>query len=94
VQAYVHPRSASVQVPIQQLVQFERVSIAAGKDKLVHLNLAPEAFSIVREDGKRFVEPGIFDIYVSGGLPSTKELSCVHSTLEILGSPVELPGAF
>jgi beta-glucosidase len=94
VQVYVHPRNASVKVPIQQLVQFERVPIAAGKEKTVSFALNPEAFSVVREDGKRFVEPGIFDIYVSGGLPSTRELPCVHSALEILGSSVELPGAF
>lgn len=93
-QVYIHPRNASVKVPIQQLVQFERVSIAVGKDKVVRFALDPEAFSIVREDGKRFVEPGVFDIYVSGGLPSTRELPCVHTTLKILGSPVELPGAF
>jgi len=94
VQVYVHPRNASVRTPICELRQFERVSIPAGKEKTVQFMLSAEAFSIVKDDGKRVVEPGIYDVYVSGGLPSEKQLPCVHKTVEILGSPVELPGAF
>jgi beta-glucosidase len=94
VQVYVHPRNASVKTPILGLAQFQRVSIRSGTEKVVRLVLDPEAFSVVGEDGRRFVEPGLFDLYVGGGLPSAKELPGVKATLEILGSPVELPGAF
>jgi beta-glucosidase len=72
VELYVSDLEASVPVPIRSLQGFERVFLEPGEQKAVCFRLTPRQMSLIDEQGRRVVEPGVFEIAVGGGQPGVK----------------------
>lgn len=75
VQVYVQDLDASVPVPSIHLEGFRRLRIAPGEKQYLEFTLGPEQFSVVADDGTRFVEPGEFQVLVGGIQPGSEELA-------------------
>lgn len=69
VQLYISNLSSSVPVPIRALKAFKRIHLLPGEVKTVSFSIAPEAFSVIDEQNKRVVKPGLFEFTVGGGQP-------------------------
>jgi beta-glucosidase len=69
VQLYLSDLSATVPVPIKALKGFKRVNLNPGQTKTVTFKMDPEAFSVIDEQNKRVIKPGIFEISVGGYQP-------------------------
>jgi beta-glucosidase len=72
VELYVRDVEASVPVPIRSLQGFERIFLRPGEKKAVCFRLTPRQMSLIDEQGRRVVEPGVFQIAVGGGQPGVK----------------------
>jgi len=72
VQLYVSNLNASVPVPIRTLKAFKRIHLNPGEEKTVNLKVNPDAFSVIDEQNKRVIKPGIFEFTVGGGQPKAK----------------------
>jgi len=95
-QLYVTAGSASVPVPIRSLTGFKRVSLSPGERETISFNLRPEQMSIIKDDGKRVVEPGEFLITVGGKQPGfvrhadAKTTGVVTGRFVVVGNAIEL----
>ena len=96
VQLYLTHRQSSVQVPIRKLVGFRRVTLKQGEAQKVSFTIDPRELSLITDDTRRVIEPGIFDISVGGKQPgfsgnadaSTTEVLTGH--FAVTGSALEL----
>jgi beta-glucosidase len=86
VQFYLKDIEASVPVPLQQLIGFQRVLLKPGQKKTVKLTITPEMMMLIDDDGKSRLEPGKFSLTVSGCSPSERGLA--------LGAPKPVIGEF
>lgn len=75
VQFYLSDLEASVPVPLQNLVGFQRVSLRPGQSKTVKFRLTPEMMMLFDEDGRQKLEPGRFRISVGGCSPGLRGLA-------------------
>jgi beta-glucosidase len=57
--------------PIRALRGFERVHLASGDTRHVHLDLNSRDLSLVNESGDRVIVPGEYGLFVGGGQPGT-----------------------
>ena len=73
--------------PIRALRGFERVHLAAGTTRHVHLELSGRDLSLVNESGDRVIVPGEYGLSVGGGQPGTGAMS-LHATFSIQGQEV------
>jgi beta-glucosidase len=96
VQLYMTDHQASVPVPIRKLVGFRRVHLKAGASQKVSFTINPRELSLITDDTRRVIEPGIFDLSVGGKQPgftgtadaaTTKVLT---SQFTLTGKPIEL----
>jgi len=55
--------------PIRSLEGFQRIALRPGEKRTVRFSLAPRQLSIVRQDGRRVVEPGTYTVSVGGKQP-------------------------
>lgn len=69
VQLYLTDVEASAPVSVRQLVGFERIHLAPGESEMVVFEVKPEQMSLITDDGRRIVEPGVFEIVAGGGQP-------------------------
>jgi beta-glucosidase len=76
---YIHQRVASVTQPVMALKGLRRTSLKPGEKTTVEFKLTPGALSIMDENMRRVVQPGIFDLMVG---PSSANTANVQ--LEIL----------
>jgi len=96
VQLYVTDREASVPVPIRKLVGFARISLAAGESKTVSFTINPRDLSVITDDTRRVIEPGVFELTVGGkqpgftGTANASTTGVVTGLFTVTGSPVEL----
>ncbi|MFZ2054038.1 MAG: glycoside hydrolase family 3 C-terminal domain-containing protein [Candidatus Aminicenantales bacterium] len=90
VQLYVRDLEASVPVPICSLQGFERIFLKPGEKKAVCFRLNARQMSIIDEQGRRVVEPGIFEIAVGGGQPGVEVPGA--EVAQVLVGRVELTG--
>lgn len=81
VQVYIKCDSSEYAVPNPQLCAYKRVSVKAGATASVELQVAPRAFTVVDEQGIRFVPGGNYKLYVGCGQPNkrTEELTGARS---------------
>jgi beta-glucosidase len=87
VQLYVSRAAAGA--PIRSLAGLQRVSLKAGEARQVSFSLAPEAFGLVDDQGRRVVEPGSVDLWIGGGQPSVPAgVPGMASRLRITGRAV------
>ena len=69
VQVYLNDLMTSVDVPNHSLVDFRRVSLAAGESKELSFQIDPEKMMLVDDDGKLRLEPGNFRVEVGACSP-------------------------
>ncbi|MFC1561275.1 glycoside hydrolase family 3 C-terminal domain-containing protein, partial [Candidatus Latescibacterota bacterium] len=96
VQLYVTDRETSVPVPIRKLVGFARISLADGESKTVSFTIDPRDLSVITNDTRRVIEPGVFELMVGGkqpgftGTANTSTTGVVTRLFTVTGSPIEL----
>jgi Fibronectin type III-like domain/Glycosyl hydrolase family 3 N terminal domain len=66
VQLYIRDEVRSVTRPVKELRGLRRVTINPGETKAVEFTLGPNELSFLNRDMQRVVEPGVFQIIVSG----------------------------
>jgi beta-glucosidase len=93
IQLYVTDREASVPVPIRRLVGFKRIHLTPGASRTVSFTIDPRQLSLITEDTRRVIEPGMFDLSVGGkqpGFSDTSSTSVITGHFSVEGSPIEL----
>ncbi len=83
VQLYVSDVEASVPVPRHHLEGFARVCLKAGETKTIDFVLHPDQFVCYTDEGRPFLEPGVFRISVGGGQPDDPASGAVSTVLTI-----------
>ena len=73
VQLYVKNLSGILNQPIHSLKAFKRVHLKAGESKDIPLDLRPDTFAYINDDGKKVFETGKFEVFVGGGQPSVSK---------------------
>lgn len=71
VQVYLKDCEASVPVPVRHLVGFRRIHLAPGEAQELAFTIEPKQMSVILDDGRRVIEPGLFELFVGGGQPGT-----------------------
>jgi beta-glucosidase len=79
VQLYLSDLEASVPVPLNKLVCFQRVHLLPGERCGLEFTITPEMMMLVNEDGETELEPGKFQLTVGGCSPGQRG--------EALGAP-------
>ncbi|QEO08733.1 glycoside hydrolase family 3 N-terminal domain-containing protein [Protaetiibacter larvae] len=82
VQLYLHDPVASVVRPVQRLISYARVDLAAGEEATVSFRVPAELASFTGVEGRRIVEPGTL---VFGVARSAGDLVFEH-TVELTGA--------
>jgi beta-glucosidase len=85
VQLYVTDVEATVPVPLRSLQGFQRVTLQPGERRTVTFTLAPHQLSVVHDDGRRVVEPGVFEIAVGGKQPGFEGAADARTTRVVVG---------
>ncbi len=80
VQVYVSPLHPSARTPRWQLKAFRAIYLKSGETTNVTINLARDAFSIVDEEGNRFVQSGKYRVYIGGSQPDKRSEYLTKST--------------
>jgi beta-glucosidase len=75
VQFYLRDIDASVPVPSQQLIGFQRIQLKPGQKKTVKFTITPEMMMFFDDDGKQKLEPGKFCLTVGGCSPSERGIA-------------------
>jgi beta-glucosidase len=81
VQVYLAYPDAS-DAPRRALVAFQRVGLAAGRDRVVHFHLDPRALSLVDANGVRAIRAGRYQLFIGGKQPGAAQ---VPETFTIAG---------
>lgn len=71
-QLYLHQRVSSIVRPLEELVDFRRLTLAPGEKKTVRFTLHPDQFAIWNVGMKRVIEPGSFDLMVGSSSADIK----------------------
>jgi len=83
VQLYLSDAEASVPVPRHHLEGFRRIHLKAGETTSVIFKLKREQLACYDDEGKPFVEPGIFRISVGGGQPDDPAAGAVSEDIRV-----------
>jgi beta-glucosidase len=73
VQVYLKRTAAPVDLPLKQLVGFERIHLKPGMKKKVNFTITPEQMSYYNNDGRLMLEPGGFVLYAGGVQPGYED---------------------
>jgi len=73
VQLYVKDIESIYPVAKKALRDFKRIYLGPGESQIVSFTLVPKDFWVIDNDGKRFVEPGDFDILIGGNSVDLKK---------------------
>lgn len=96
VQLYVTQVGASVPVPVRSLQGFQRLALKPGERRTVSFVLTPRQISLINNQAKRVVEPGIIEISVGGKQPGFKGIAdawtsgVLTTRLTVTGFPIEV----
>jgi len=74
VQVYLTDLEASVRVPRASLVGFGRVELAPGESQTAVIAIEPRAMELVNDEGRRVLEPGLFQVTIGGVSPGARAL--------------------
>ena len=72
IQAYIKNEGSAYAVPNHSLCAFVRIHLEPGESKCFELQVPPAAFTVVDEDGRRFVDSRSFLLYVGTGQPDSR----------------------
>ena len=70
VQVYVRDMVSSVMTPVKQLKAFAKVGLRPGESKKVNLSIPVSELFLTDNQGKRFFEPGTFELQVGSSSES------------------------
>jgi len=89
IQIYIRAVSCEAAPPNPQLCAFKRIFVKAGETVSTALTIRPEAFTLVGEDGQRFIAEGAYRIYAGFGQPDerTEELTGKKAVVIELACP-------
>ena len=79
VQVYLHDPVASVVRPVQRLVAYARIDLAAGAAARVRFSIPADLVQFTGRDGRRVVEPGVVEFRLSRSAAET--VAAVRVTL-------------
>ena len=63
-QIYAHRPAHGRLTPVKELVAFQRVALAAGETRTLHISVAEDALRSVLDDGTRVLVPGEYTLMV------------------------------
>ncbi len=86
VQLYLKHVKPSAPVPLRSLEGFRRVALRPGERKTVEFALTPRQLSLIDQDHRRIVEPGVFEISVGGKQPGFRGTGDASTTGVLAGS--------
>ena len=86
IQVYLNDLIASVDVPNHNLVDFRRVSLAAGESQEITFTLSPDKMMLVDDEGKSRIEPGSFRLEIGSCSPGGRG--------QVLGAPIPVSTVF
>ncbi len=66
VQLYFQQKLGSVTTYEMNLCGFKRIAVAPGESRTVRFEINPMLFEIINRQGKRMVEPGVFELMAGG----------------------------
>lgn len=84
VQVYVSPLSPSIETPRWEMKAFKAVYLKSGEKTDILIDLPLSAFTLVDENGERFVERGTFRIYVGGSQPGRRSEELTGKTVNFV----------
>lgn len=96
VELYVKDAAATVPVPIRSLEGFQKIRLMPGETKTVYFTVTPRMLSLIDDNGRRVVEPGVFNISVGGEQPGFQGRARALTTdfltarLEVVGKVMAL----
>lgn len=64
VQLYINDVISSINTPVKRLQGFDKVMLNPGEKKKIEFNLKSEQLSLLDQNLKRVVEPGIFKVMI------------------------------
>jgi beta-glucosidase len=85
VQVYITDKEASAPVPIRKLVGFRRISLKAGASQKVSFTIDPRELSLITNDTRRVIEPGVFIISAGGKQPGFSGTADAPATKVLTG---------
>jgi beta-glucosidase len=74
VQLYLNNPDALKHGERYALKAFNRIALKKGETRTVTLELKPEDFSVISDEGKKEVKPGVFTVFVGGRQPVKEAL--------------------
>jgi beta-glucosidase len=88
VQLYV--KTPSKGAPLHSLEGFQRVSLGPKERKQVQFTLSPRQLSSVTAQGRRVIEPGVFELSVGGKQPGAGVTGVLTGKLQLTGAAKDL----
>ncbi|MER6693645.1 glycoside hydrolase family 3 N-terminal domain-containing protein [Streptomyces minutiscleroticus] len=83
VQLYLHDPVASVVQPVQRLVGYARVPLAAGEERRLSVTVPADVASFTGRDGRRVVEPGALELRLAASSADPR----LTATVTLTGEP-------
>jgi beta-glucosidase len=62
---YLHEHYAPVSLPVKQLRAFEQITLNPGETKTITLTIRPEDLTLLDQNMRWRVAPGIFDVMIA-----------------------------
>ncbi len=95
VQLYLEDAGASVEVPKWQLSGIKRVHLLPGEATDVSFSISPGQMALIDNEGRCILEPGRFNVHVSGNQPDRRSLELTGNKtarggFELTGARTEL----
>jgi len=86
VQIYLSDLAASVEVPLHNLIGFQRISLSPGAVQEIEFLVTPEMMKLVDDEGNFRLEPGEFRLTIGGCSPGKRGIT--------LGAPTPISAEF
>jgi len=86
VQAYLQEGSGAQGGTVRSLAAFQRIALRPGERRKVELTLAARAFSHAGKDGRRTVEPALWEVSVGGKQPGFRGPADAATTGVVTGT--------
>jgi beta-glucosidase len=94
VQLYLKDIAASVEVPVWKLVGTKRIHLKPQEKVVVGFTVHPKQMALIDNDGRCFLEPGYFNLYISGSQPDHRSqvltgIKAKTNIFEVIGNTME-----
>lgn len=85
VQLYLEDVEASVEIPRWQLAGIRRLHLKPGEAAEIIFTVSPRQMALIDNEGSCVLEPGFFNVYVSGNQPDERSLRLSGNTAQKAG---------